>query len=424
MGKKVTNNSLEMKRKLEEMAVKLRKDFVEWMKNRLDSASTYGSFLCNLEEAVTGVNNKVLPKVESLLEDVNSKYEEKDLKDAKAILNKVSVTDNYLGKLQLFVTLGDSLYALTLIDMMQRLLDAQRFVLKKANCKISDMGQDYGNSKSAFAHLKDYVLEFFATDDLIYPSEKHWENWGNTIRATIAKGDLHKMDGMDDLLKFMKDEDVFIRHVIESSYFFEPDMVKGQNIEPKSPEEPWKARLTTDLLIIDKDDLEKLEEWKKKKEGEQPICCYTFDGKDYDVLVDPDGNSFVRQLINDYTAVVVSNGKNSLIQNTIISHVWGRAYDPRYFTSLWNIVLIPAWANSLMDKDDAPKGTLASRLRATIMTLCRKMYCGKTGNNEVVHPEDCLPDNYLLRIIHPKPSPSSIIITKEKWEITKEDAQK
>jgi len=422
MGKKVTNNSSEMKNKLIELAEELRADFVEWMNNRLKSCDDYGSYLCNLEDAVKDVNNIVLPEVEPLLKAAKSEYEKKELKDAKATLNKVAVIDNYLGKLQLFVALGDSLYALTLIDMIQRLLDTQKYVLKKAKLNIVDMRGTYGKSKSAFAHLKDYVSEFCEVDDLICLSGEHWENWANMIRSTIAKGDLHKMDGMDDLLKFMKDEDEFIRHAIKSSYFFEPKMVKDQIIEPESSEEFWKARLTTDLNIINEEDLKELEKWKKKKEGEQPTCRYTFGGKVFNVLVDSDGNNFVRQLINDYTAVVISNGKNSLIQNTIISHIWGRAYDPRYFTSLWNIVLIPAWANSLMDKDDAPKGTLASRLRATIMTLCRKMYCGKT--DMVVYPEDCLPGNYLLRIIHPKPSPSSIIITKEYWEITKEDAQK
>lgn len=420
MGKKVTNNSSEMKNKLIELAEELRADFVKWMGKRLKTASTYGTFLRDLEKNVKGGNNKALNELEPLLNAAKSDYEKKELKDAKATLNKVTVINDYLGKLQLFVALGDSLYALTLIDMMQRILDAQKYVLKKAELKIGDMGDTYASSKSAFAHLKDYVSEFCEADDLVYLSGEQWEYWANTIRATIAKGDLHKIDGMDDLLKFMKNENEFIRHAIESSYFFEPKMVKDQ----KSPEEPWKARLTTDLKIINEDDLKKLEEWKKNKKGDQPICHYTFGGIDFKVLVDPDGNNFVRQLINDYTAVVVSNGKNSLIQNTIISHVWGRAYDPFYFTSLWNIVLIPAWANSLMDKDDAPKRTLASRLRATIMTLCRKMYCDKTGNNKVVHPEDCLPGNYLLRIIHPKPSPSSIIITKENWEITKEDAQK
>ena len=92
------------------------------------------------------------------------------------------------------------------------------------------------------------------------------------------------------------------------------------------------------------------------------------------VHIDRDGNRFVRNLITDKTGITVSQGKDSVLQNTIISHVWGRAYDPRYFTSLWNIVLVPAWANSLMDKEEAPAGTLASKMRATYMQLCTKLY--------------------------------------------------
>jgi hypothetical protein len=38
-------------------------------------------------------------------------------------------------------------------------------------------------------------------------------------------------------------------------------------------------------------------------------------------------------------------------QNYIISHVWGLASHPLFFSSLWNIVLIPAHFNYLMDKD-------------------------------------------------------------------------
>ena len=92
------------------------------------------------------------------------------------------------------------------------------------------------------------------------------------------------------------------------------------------------------------------------------------------VHIDRDGNRFVRNLITDKTGITVSQGKDSVLQNTIISHVWGRAYDPRYFTSLWNIVLVPAWANSLMDKEDAPAETLASKMRATYMQLCTTLY--------------------------------------------------
>ena len=131
-----------------------------------------------------------------------------------------------------------------------------------------------------------------------------------------------------------------------------------------------KARYTIDGKIVKNN--------KKLKKGDKAV--YTI--KDpisnkelkYRVHIDIDGNRFVRNLINEKTGIIVSQGKNSILQNTIISHIWGRAYDPRYFTSLWNIVLIPAWANSLMDKEDAPEGTLASKMRATYMKICTELY--------------------------------------------------
>ena len=69
------------------------------------------------------------------------------------------------------------------------------------------------------------------------------------------------------------------------------------------------------------------------------------------VSIDKDGNQDVRNLIKAITGYWVSNGeKNSHFKNYKISHIWGEAFDPRYFTNLWNIVLVPAWANDLLDK--------------------------------------------------------------------------
>jgi len=136
-----------------------------------------------------------------------------------------------------------------------------------------------------------------------------------------------------------------------------------------------KARYTIDKNIVG--------EKNKLRKGNKAL--YKFEKKYYRVDIDMDGNRAVRELITKETGVTVAQGKDSILQNTIISHVWGRAYDPRYFTSLWNIVLIPAWANSLMDKEDAPKGTLASKMRATYMTICTQLYNSEGG----VFPKNC-----------------------------------
>ena len=59
-------------------------------------------------------------------------------------------------------------------------------------------------------------------------------------------------------------------------------------------------------------------------------------------------------------------------RNFIISHIWGHAIDPRYFTNLWNIVIVPAWANHLLDKEE--EGTLASTFKATIKKVITQLY--------------------------------------------------
>ena len=138
-----------------------------------------------------------------------------------------------------------------------------------------------------------------------------------------------------------------------------------------------KARYTIDENIIGQKN--------KLRKGDKAV--YKFDDNYYRVDIDVDGNRAVRELITKKTGITVAQGKGSILQNTIISHIWGRAYDPRYFTSLWNIVLIPAWANSLMDKEDAPEGTLASKMRATYMKICSELYKEVTFPSNPVNEE-------------------------------------
>ena len=79
------------------------------------------------------------------------------------------------------------------------------------------------------------------------------------------------------------------------------------------------------------------------------------------------------QLIKDRTGYDLGATTNKKhFRNFIISHIWGHAIDPRYFTNLWNIVIVPAWANHLLDKDE--EGTLASTFKATIQKIITELY--------------------------------------------------
>lgn len=64
-----------------------------------------------------------------------------------------------------------------------------------------------------------------------------------------------------------------------------------------------------------------------------------------------DGNREVRRIINSITGVVVSQGSKSDILFGKISHIWGETSNPFFFTGLWNIVIVPAYFNDILDKE-------------------------------------------------------------------------
>ena len=70
-----------------------------------------------------------------------------------------------------------------------------------------------------------------------------------------------------------------------------------------------------------------------------------------EVKLDADGNSEVKNIIKTLTGTSVSVGKKSDIKFGKISHIWGETSNPFFFTSLWNIVIVPAYYNDILDKD-------------------------------------------------------------------------
>lgn len=94
------------------------------------------------------------------------------------------------------------------------------------------------------------------------------------------------------------------------------------------------------------------------------------------IVRDPDGNKFVKGLIAYTTGYKISAGYNSNFQYYIISHIWGDAFDPRNFTSFWNLSIVPAWANFILDKGNS-NDLLAKQLINTFKAVCFKHYAMK-----------------------------------------------
>lgn len=91
------------------------------------------------------------------------------------------------------------------------------------------------------------------------------------------------------------------------------------------------------------------------------------------ILADPDGNTAVRDIIEKNTGYTVSSGYNDFFTNFKISHIWSNANDPRFFTSFWNIAIVPAWANDILDKKNSQM-QLAKTMINTYKAICDKLY--------------------------------------------------
>lgn len=198
------------------------------------------------------------------------------------------------------------------------------------------------------------------------------------IKGSFNKPDLYKIEGMDSLIAALHGEDNFIKLAIESSYFFDKRISQQRHCEICDFIEKGDTRgiHKNDGTALPARSSETDEESKQKNEGSQVerngVLYYIDENGNTicQIKTDGNGNTRVCGLINQYFGYHLGKkGYEKPFKDFIISHIWGRAIDPRYFTNLWNIVLVPAWANHLLDKNP-PKGSLASRFKNTMMKIC------------------------------------------------------
>lgn len=85
---------------------------------------------------------------------------------------------------------------------------------------------------------------------------------------------------------------------------------------------------------------------------------------------------FEIKIVNNHYADLIRDiisGSSSLFTNFKIYHVWGHASDSRYFTSLWNIVIVPVWASDILDRHN-PNGSLSKKMISTFKAVCEQLY--------------------------------------------------
>ena len=147
-----------------------------------------------------------------------------------------------------------------------------------------------------------------------------------------------------------------IKHVVETSLFFSPEIVDtqyGKMVAAIRGVRKIPVRFSTDRNAYYDYNTNQPIVIMNKKEGEEISRgqdIYYVTRPNIKIKIDTDGNREVRNAIRRYTGAVISNGQNSTIQYARISHIFDQAFDPLFFTSLWNIAIVPAYCNDLLER--------------------------------------------------------------------------
>jgi hypothetical protein len=179
------------------------------------------------------------------------------------------------------------------------------------------------------------------------------------------------IDGINQLVSLYKNQDEFVKAFLEITLFITPEIVRLRNqemIELYKTGGKFPIRYSPshhEALGIKN----KAEAIALTRDNEARLPAYP----SFNIKIDNDGNHENRRSIKKYLGQTISTGKNSTVKNYIISHVWGLASHPLFFSSLWNIVLIPAHLNYLMDKDPESH-PVVKIVKESIRCKCASIY--------------------------------------------------
>lgn len=298
----------------------------------------------------------------------------------------------YLDLIGVFAIENDRLYVNALFEEWKAEID------EKNNLKTTLNRLSYLQKYRQFVETIVYGKKRLSKEDNEILNEIR--NDLSSVRNSINNSQNPKVDGMDSLIEYIKEEK-FVKLAIESSYFFSPDLVaerfeeikeyicQQKVVDPAFKDKEVKylpARYTSKEDPTNAaDGVHECDQtvgivYFKLPNASQRLCVIYQEGArgknkecGGNTCGGGNGNARVCQLIKDRTGYDLGTTTNKKhFRNFIISHIWGHAIDPRYFTNLWNIVIVPAWANHLLDKDE--KGTLASTFKATIQKIITELY--------------------------------------------------
>ena len=97
------------------------------------------------------------------------------------------------------------------------------------------------------------------------------------------------------------------------------------------------------------------EKFKSRTDGKNKTIQSDFRYIDNEIKVqiDSNGNYTICDYLATNTSINITSGdKRRNCYGYMISHIWGNATDPLFFSNFWNIVLIPQFVSFILDKGD------------------------------------------------------------------------
>jgi len=191
------------------------------------------------------------------------------------------------------------------------------------------------------------------------------------------------MNGTDTLIKLFgtdenENEKLFIQHFVECTKFFRPEIVRDRAefiLYQAGMNNQLPVRYSQNMkkYFSSKDGYIKAIKNRKQAKVFSEGNDLTHLDRKIRVICDSTGNKSVVDCIKDYTNYSISTGKSSDLINYTISHVWAKTDDPFFFTSLWNVVIVPAYLSFLLDK---PKDQhqINSKIQGIIRAVCIELY--------------------------------------------------
>ena len=312
----------------------------------------------------------------------------------KNVLSKYGLDTIFVGMAKAIQQRNNTLVKLG--DLHSKINKAAALKISYPNSSIfSSVNKSMTSIKQWCSVLKKYIDFLKQTE----PNNNTYTNWGaqqwNNSLSDFWKDTVAAVaiDGYTSLLNAPAmggSINNFVRLALENSYFLNKTATIGiqndliKNINSKTPVYARKSNAVQKVI-----------------NG----IRYFVDGTlQIPILADPDGNTAVRNLIQANTGYTVSSGYNDFFTNFKISHIWGNANDPRFFTSFWNIVIVPAWANDILDKKNSGI-ELAKKMINTYKAVCEIYYgaasLGKNlGVNPTLHPNDVVHGTYQINVLN------------------------